>query len=162
MRCPPIPDGLDRSLSDILVAMLDAFGEELDEDVAYLIERAVEAAAGVLPGAVDDLLLLELLLESADDGVLKALGSRSKTVLREVSAARARLDGESRPMPSADDLVRFAATEAWELGGYSSRVGAVHVLLALFAFQGAASEDVLHRCGIDWRPLRSIVRRQSW
>jgi hypothetical protein len=147
---------------DILNGVLDAYGEELDDDVAYMIEQSIDAGAATLPGALDDLMLLELILQAADDTVLRALGSRSKTLLREVTAERARVEGQPRAMPAAEDVVRFAATEAWELGGYRSAIEPVHVLLALFAFRGAASEDVLQRAGIDWRPLRSIVRRQGW
>ena len=149
-------------MRDILTGVLDAYGEELDDDVAYMIEQATDAAADTLPGALDDLVLLELILSAADDTVLRALGSRSKALLREVVGERERVDGQPRPMPSAEDVVRFAATEAWELGGYRSTIEPVHVLLALFAFRGAASEAVMERAGIDWRPLRSIVRRQGW
>ena len=137
----------------------EVFGEDVDEDVADALQEAIDAVADDTPGALDDLLLLRRLLEASDDNVLKALGSRSRAILAEACAESERVAGLPRPLPAADDIVRFAASEAWDLGGYSTRVGAVHVLLALFAFQGSASEDVLQRCGVDWRPLRSIVRR---
>lgn len=134
------------------------FGEDVDEDVAAALQEAVDAIAGTTPGGIDDLLLLRRLLESADDNVLRALGSRARVILRAADDAAARLGDSPRPVPSADDVVRFAASEAWELG-YSSQVGAIHLVLALFAFHGAASEEVLRGCGVEWRALRSIVRR---
>lgn len=62
-------------------------------------------------------------------------------------------------MPDAEDVVHFAAGEAIELNGYGASVGALHVLLALFAFSGSRSEQLLRDSGLDWRPLRSIIRR---
>ncbi|HVM10006.1 MAG TPA: hypothetical protein VM345_16185 [Acidimicrobiales bacterium] len=134
------------------------FGEELDDDVADALQEAIDAVADQAPGGVDDLLLLRRLLERADDDVLKALGSRARVLLRAADEATAALGSSPRPVPSADDVVRFAASEAWELG-YSSRIGAIHVVLALFAFHGSASSDVFAACGVEWRALRSIVRR---
>jgi hypothetical protein len=134
------------------------FAEELDDDVADALQEAIDAVAEFAPGGIDDLLLLRRLLDVADDDVLKALGSRARLILRAAEAAAASLGDSPRPVPSADDVVRFAASEAWELG-YSSRVGAIHVVLALFAFHGSASSDVLASCGVEWRALRSIVRR---
>jgi hypothetical protein len=140
-------------------------GEEMTEAVASAVQRATEAVDGVGGGRIDDLLLLQLLLEEPDDNLLRALGSRTRMLVREVSAERARRDGESsRRYPSPDDVVRYAAEEAADLGGWGAEIGGVHVLLALFAFRGAEAEALLRRCGVDWRPLRSVVRRLglSW
>ena len=154
------------------------FDEHLDDDVVDAFREAMEAAsASGRDGGVDDLILLERLLRDPDENVLRALGSRVRSLHKQVLAARddelgagtdpaAGADGAAggagryrRPIPDADDLVRFAAMEAMELGGYGVRVSSIHVLLALFAFHGARGEEVLREAGLDWRPLRSIVRR---
>lgn len=143
------------------------FDEEVAPGVADAIRRATEALADTFPGGIDDLLLLELLLRDGDDTVLRALGTRTRQLLREIDAERAAeaaADAAADGVPSiryplADDVVRYAFDEASDLGGYAADLAAVHVLLALFAFRGARSEAVMRRCGIEWRPLRSVVRR---
>ena len=135
----------------------DYAGDAIDEEIAPFVQEAIDAAnARGWTDGIDDLLLLQRLLEVADDNVLRAMGSRAKTLLREVDRMLA--DDVPRPVPDVDDLLRFAMSEAYDLS-YSSQIGAIHLLLALFAFRGAASEAVLQQVGIDWRPLRSIVRR---
>lgn len=136
------------------------FEAEFEPAVAQAFERATAAVASTVPGAIDDLLLLEGVLAEADDDLLRALGSRSRQLLKEASAERERRDlgAVDYPFPDAEDVERFAAMEAAELMGYGATVGGIHVVLALFAFQGSASEAVLRRGGVDWRPLRSVMR----
>ena len=137
--------------------MLEA---EFEPVVAQAFARAVEAVAEEHPGSIDDLLLLEGVLADADDDLLRALGSRSRQLLKEARAERARRDAGAvvYPLPDAEDVERFAMMES-EMSGYGATVGGLHVVLALFAFQGAASEAVLRWGGVDERPLRSVMRR---
>lgn len=138
--------------------------EDVDPEVAEAVRAAIEAVDETETGALDDLVLLERLLELGDPTVLRALGSRSQLLLKEAAAARRTrdADGTHWGLPEASDVLRFAASEASDLGGWGSTIGAIHVLLALFAFQGSQSEAVLRTCGLDWRPLRSVTRRQSF
>ena len=133
------------------------FDEDVEGAVAEAFRTAVEAAGG--GDLVDDLVLLDLLLGEPDDDLLRAVGSRVRQLASETRRELDAVAGAPRPMPGAEDLVRFAATEAIELGGYGAAVRPIHVVLALFAFHGSSGEEVLRRCGLDWRPLRSIVRR---
>ena len=126
------------------------------------VRQAIDAVGDRCPGGLDDILLLELLLLDADENVLRAMGSRARMLLRETTAVRERTEPDDlgrTPLPLAEDIIHFAANEAMELGGYGAPVGSIHILLALFAFQGSRSEAVLQQCGLDWRPLRSITRR---
>jgi len=137
-------------------------GDQLTPDVALAFEEATAAMAEAASGAVDDLLLLERLLEVADDDLLRVLGSHIRRLLTEVKAERARRDDQGhsgRLLPSGEHLLAVAASEAYELAGPAAPIGSLHVVLALFAFGGCDTEAVLERCGIDWRPLRSISRR---
>lgn len=133
--------------------------KRLDPDAADAFEQARDAAeaAGWGEGAVDDLVLLQALLERADDDLLKILGPHLRRVLSELAAEDA--DAPGRRMPFGDHLLEAALNEAIDLNGASDVIGAVHVVLALFFFPGCASAQVLQRCGIDWRPLRSLARR---
>ncbi len=136
--------------------------DRLDPDVAEAFEEASAAMSEAAAGAVDDLLLLERLLEVADDDLLRVLGSHSRRLLAEVTAERSRRDEQGhsgRLLPSGEHLLAVAASEAYELAGPAAPIGSLHVVLALFAFGGCDTEAVLERCGIDWRPLRSIARR---
>ncbi len=137
------------------------FEAEFEPVVAQAFERAIAAVAQERPGSIDDLLLLEGVLADADDDLLRALGSRSRQLLKDARAERQRRDlgAVEYPLPDADDVERFAVMEAGELMGYGASVGGIHVVLALFAFQGSGSEAVLRRGGVDWRPLRSVMRR---
>ena len=145
---------------------MTVFDEDVDPRVEEALREAMEPVAHLSEYAIDDLLLLELLLRDADDNILRALGSRARTILRAVEAARAEEQEQGRlgPLPDVDDIVRFAASEASELGGWGTAVAPIHVVLALFAFHGARSERVLTSCGVEWRPLRSMTRRLglSW
>lgn len=134
----------------------DSSGEQLAPDAAAALETAL--GAGGNDGQVDDLVLLGALLGAGDDGVLAVLGSRCRALVGAVEEARAGPPAVERARPFADDLVSVAAGEAFATAG-SSTVAPVHLLLALFAFPGTASEAVLRECGVEWRPLRSIARR---
>ena len=138
--------------------------ELLDPDAAVAWERASAAGdvAGRGDGAVDDLVLLQGLLEAADDDLLKILGPHLRTVLAELAAERRALEadpGEGRRVPYGDHLLEAALNEAIDLDGTPDAIGGVHLVLALFFFPGCRSAKVLQRCGIDWRPLRSLARR---
>lgn len=137
------------------------FDAEFEPAIAQAFERAIAAVAGESPGSIDDLVLLEGILSDADDDLLRALGSRARQLLKDATAERQRRDlgAVEYAFPDAEDVQRFAAMEASELMGYGATVGGIHVLLALFAFQGSGSEAVLRRGGVDWRPLRSVMRR---
>jgi hypothetical protein len=133
------------------------FGEHLEPEAADVLDTAIEAAGG--DGQLDDLVLLGGLLDAGDEGVLTVLGSRIRSLIAAVDSARAdQARAPERALPFADDLVTVAAGEAFATAG-SSTVGPVHLLLALFAFPGTSSEALLHECGVEWRPLRSIARR---
>ena len=148
--------------------------DRLDPEAADAYERALAAgeAAGWGEGAVDDLVLLQGLLELADDDLLKILGSHLRRVLTELAAEqRSWADGsfasgdDRRRVPFGDHLLEAALNEAIDLNGTSDSIGGVHLVLALFFFPGCVSAKVLQRCGIDWRPLRSLARRltgRSW
>jgi hypothetical protein len=45
------------------------------------------------------------------------------------------------------------------LSGAGTTISAVHVVLAMFSFPESASAEVLRRCGVEWRALRSLTRR---
>ena len=133
------------------------YGARLESDAAVALDAAVEAAGG--DGRLDDLVLLSGLLDAGNDGIVTVLGSRCRTIVAAVDAAREQLpDAADRALPFTDDVLTVAEGEAFATAG-SATVAPVHLLLALFAFPGAASEAVLHDCGVDWRPLRSIARR---
>ena len=144
--------------------------DRLEPEAADAYERALAAgeAAGWGEGAVDDLVLLRGLLELADDDLLKVLGSHLRRVMVELDAEeRAASAGgrEQRRVPFGDHLLEAALNEAIDLNGSSDAIGGVHLVLALFFFPGCVSAKVLQRCGIDWRPLRSLARRltgRSW
>jgi hypothetical protein len=149
--------------------------DRLEPEAADAFGRAVAAAeaAGWGEGAVDDLVLLQGLLELADDDLLKILGSHLRRVLTELAAEQkswaeggTAADGwDERRVPFGDHLLEAALNEAIDLNGSSESIGGVHLVLALFFFPGCASAKVLQRCGIDWRPLRSLARRltgRSW
>ena len=142
------------------------FDEQVDPAVESALQRAVEEVEAFCPGALDDLLMLELLLSEPDETVLRALGTRTRTLLREVEKERASGPAPSSDefgLPAAEDIVRFAASEAAELGGWGAEIRGIHVMLALFAFHGSRGEALLRKCGLDWRPLRSVTRRLgSW
>jgi hypothetical protein len=140
---------------------------------AYGQAVAAAEAAGWGEGAVDDLVLLQHLLDTADDDLLKILGAHLKRLLTELAAEqRSWADGgtaadgwDGRRVPFGDHLLEAALNEAIDLNGSSDEIGGVHLVLALFFFPGCAAAKVLQRCGIDWRPLRSLARRltgRSW
>ena len=133
--------------------------ERLDPEAADAFEGAIAAAeaAGWGEGAVDDLVLLRSLLETADDDLLKVMGPHLRTVLSAV--AREDTGGPARRMPFGEHLLDAALNEAIDLNGHADVIGAVHLVLALFFFPGCAAAKVLQGCGIDWRPLRSLTRR---
>ena len=136
--------------------------ERLDPEAADAFEAATVAAAAWGEGAVDDLVLLRSLLESADDDLLKVMGPHLRTVLSAL-AAHERDDGsgagEPRRVPFGEHLLDAALNEAIDLNGHAEVIGGVHLVLALFFFPGSAAAKVLQGCGIDWRPLRSLARR---
>lgn len=136
------------------------FGTKLAPEAAEAVDAAVEAAleADAGEGQLDDLVLLGALLDAGDDGVVTVLGSRCRSIVAAVDAARADQPAAIRALPFADDVLTVAEGEAFATTG-SATVAPVHLLLALFAFPGTASEAALHGCGVDWRPLRSIARR---
>jgi hypothetical protein len=145
--------------------------DRLGPEAADAYERALAAgeAAGWGEGAVDDLVLLQDLLELADDDLLKILGPHLRKVMTELAAEqRTWAEGEApgqRRVPFGDHLLEAALNEAIDLNGTSDAIGGVHLVLALFFFPGCVSAKVLQRCGIDWRPLRSLARRltgRSW
>lgn len=136
------------------------YGARLESGAAAAFDAAVEAAsaANVGDSQLDDLVLLGHLIDAGDDGIVTVLGSRCRTIGPAVDAARAREPVGGRALPFADDVLTVAEGEAFATAA-SATVAPVHLLLALFAFPGTASEAVLHDCGIEWRPLRSIARR---
>ena len=132
--------------------------DRLEPDAADAFALAVAAAGGRWgEGAVDDLVLLRGLLERADDDLLKVLGPHLRTVLAALAA-----DGngpEERRVPFSDHLLDAALNEAIDLTGRADEIAGVHLVLALFFFPGCRATAVLSECGIEWRPLRSLVRR---
>jgi hypothetical protein len=135
--------------------------DRLEPDAELAYERALTAATDRWgEGAVDDLELLRALLEGADDDLLTVLGSHLKGVQVELdrAAADARTD-EARRVPYGEHLLDAALNEAIDLTGRADEIGGLHLVLALFFFPGARGAEVLQRCGIDWRPLRSLARR---
>ena len=135
--------------------------ERLDPDAADAFAAASAAAldAGWGEGAVDDLVLLRRLLESADDDLLKVMGPHLRTVLAALAARDDGADGGARRMPFGDHVLDAALNEAIDLNGHAQVIAGVHLVLALFFFPGSAAAQVLQGCGIDWRPLRSLARR---
>ena len=143
--------------------------DRLDPDAAdaFAAASAAAEAAGWGEGAVDDVVLLRSLLETADDDLLKVMGPHLRTVLAALAswtatAAGAAAEGEElrgRRVPFGDHLLDAALNEAIDLNGRADVIGGVHVVLALYFFPGCAAPQVLRSCGIDWRPLRSLVRR---
>ena len=132
--------------------------DRLDPEAAVAFAAARAAAADVWgEGAVDDLVLLRHLLELADDDVLKVMGSYLRRVLAAVAEEDLAADG--RRVPFGDHLLEAALNEALDLTGSGDRVGGLHLVLALFFFPGCRAASVLQRCGVDWRPLRSLARR---
>ena len=124
------------------------------------MRAAIDAADALgLDGGLDDVLLLATLVRDADDDVLRALGPRARQLSRDADAMLAETSELDWRVPDAEDVVHFAAGEAIELNGYGAAVGPLHVLLALFAFSGSRSEQLLRAAGLEWRPLRSIIRR---
>ena len=143
----------------------DVLAERLDPDVADVFDRAASAATGRWgEGAVDDVVLLQGLLEAADDDLRKVMGPYLRRVLAELAAELAPdgagdVDDRERRVPFGDHLLEAALNEAIDLNGAADRITGVHLVLALFFFPGCRSAAVLQRCGIDWRPLRSLARR---
>ena len=136
--------------------------ERLDPEAADAFEAATAAAeaAGWGSGAVDDLVLLRVLLETADDDLLKVMGPHLRTVLSALAeSGDGQEAGGGRRVPFGEHLLDAALNEAIDLNGHGEVIGGVHLVLALFFFPGCASAKVMQSCGIDWRPLRSLVRR---
>ena len=132
--------------------------DRLEPDAADAFELAV-AAAGERwgEGAVDDLVLLRGLLERADDDLLKVMGPFLRSVLAELAIEG---DGpDDRRVPFGDHLLEASLNEAIDLTGGAEEIAGVHLVLALFFVPGCRSAAVLSRCGIEWRPLRSLARR---
>ena len=133
--------------------------ERLEADAADAFERAAAAAAERWgDGAVDDLVLLRELLEAADDDLLKVMGPHLRRVLADL-ASEGVGPADGRRVPFGDHLLEAALNEAIDLTGDADVIGGVHLVLALFFFPGCQAVVVLQRCGIDWRPLRSLARR---
>ena len=134
--------------------------DRLEAGAADAFDAATAAASsrGWGDGAVDDLVLLRSLLETADDDLLKVMGPHLRTVLSALAAMEAG-EAATRPVPFGDHLLDAALNEALDLNGHADVIGGVHLVLALFFFPGCAAASVLQGCGIDWRPLRSLVRR---
>jgi hypothetical protein len=134
--------------------------ERLDPEAADAFEAAAAAAegAGWGEGAVDDLVLLRRLLETADDDLLKVMGPHLRAVLAGLGQVEAAGPG-ARRVPFGEHLLDAALNEAIDLNGTADAISSIHLVLALFFFPGCAATKVLHDCGIDWRPLRSLARR---
>ena len=132
--------------------------DRLDAEAAdaFAAAAAAASAGGWGDGAIDDLVLLRMLLETADDDLLKVMGPHLRTVLSALAAFEV---GEARRLPFGDHLLDAALNEAIDLNGHADVIAGVHLVLALFFFPGCAAATVLRGCGIDWRPLRSLVRR---
>jgi hypothetical protein len=136
----------------------EVLADRLDPEAADAFATAQAAAAESWgEGAVDDLVLLRQLLELADDDLLKVMGSYLRRVLAELAQEDLAADG--RRVPFGDHLLEAALNEALDLTGAGDRIGGLHLVLALFFFPGCRAAGVLQRCGIDWRPLRSLARR---
>ena len=132
--------------------------DRLDPDAADVVARAASAASERWgEGAVDDVVLLQGLLEAADDDLRKVMGPYLRRVLAELAADED--GGDSRRVPYGEHLLEAALNEAIDLNSSADRITGVHLVLALFFFPGCRSALVLQRCGIDWRPLRSLARR---
>lgn len=132
--------------------------DRLEPDAADAFERAATAATPRWgEGAVDDLLLLRTLLDTADDDLLKVMGPYLRKVL---AALAAEGDGpDDRRVPYGEHLLEAAVNEAIDLNGRADAVSGVHLVLALFFFSGCRAAAVLESCGIGWRPLHSLARR---
>lgn len=137
--------------------------ERLEPEAADAFEAAAAAASAAgWDGAIDDLVLLRRLLETADDDLLQVLGPHLRKVLSRLPAAEAAAASAGvggRRVPYGEHLLDAALNEAIALNGSADTIGGVHLVLALFFFPGCAGVSVLHECGIDWRPLRSLARR---
>ena len=139
---------------------MPVLADRLDPEAADAFSAAAAAAdaAGWGEGAIDDVVLLRTLLETADDDLLKVMGPHLRKVLS--SLAGLDLGGVgSRRVPFGDHLLDAALNEAIDLNGSADVITSTHLVLALFFFPGCAATSVLHECGIDWRPLRSLARR---
>ncbi len=136
--------------------------DRLEPDAADVYDRAVAAAADRWgDGAVDDLVLLRGLLEVADDDLLKVMGPYLRTVLARIAADEAdpTVSTEPRRVPYGEHLLDAALNEVIDLTGSAEEIRALHLVLALFFFPGCRATVILQRCGIEWRPLRSLARR---
>jgi hypothetical protein len=135
--------------------------DRLEPDAALAWERAIaDATATFGEGAVDDLVLLRSLLEGADDNLLKVMGPYLRRVLAELAADEGAADAAApRRVPYGEHLLDAALNEAIDLTGRGDEIAGVHLVLALFFFPGCRATAILERCGIDWRPLRSLARR---
>ena len=134
--------------------------EQFDPDARAAFEAALEAAGGWDTGLLDDLVLLETLVDRGDDDLLKVLGPYLRKLRVELAAERSRWDDDAtRPRLRADALIDVAVDESFSLGDGGSSIGGIHLLLALFSFPRSTGVAVLHRCGIEWRPLHSLARR---
>lgn len=132
--------------------------DRLEPDAADAFDRAATAATERWgAGAIDDLVLLRSLLESADDDLLKVMGPYLRRVLAALVAEGDGPDG--RRVPYGEHLLEAAVNEAIDLNGRADGVGGVHLVLALFFFSGCRAAAVLEACGIEWRPLHSLARR---
>lgn len=132
--------------------------ERLEPEAADVFERARSSASARWgEGAIDDLVLLQGLLEVADDDLLKVFGSHLRRVLAALRDEPA--DAPDRRVPYGEHLLEAAYNEALDLGARRDEIGGLHLVLALFFFPGCRAAGVLQACGIDWRPLHSLARR---
>lgn len=132
--------------------------DRLEPDAADAFALALDAGSARWgEGAIDDLVLLRALLERADDDLLKVMGPHLRTVLAAIAGGG---DGaDDRRVPFGDHLLEAALNEAIDLTGRAQEIAGAHLVLALFFFPGCRAAAVLSGCGIEWRPLRSLVRR---
>jgi hypothetical protein len=135
--------------------------EQFDPDAKVAFERAIAAGGGWESGACDDLVLLESLVDQGDDDLLRVLGPYLHRLRVELGAEqRRRRAGEVEVrLLRAEAVLDVAVDESFSLGAAGASIGGIHLVLALFSFPRSAGCDVLHRCGIEWRPLHSLARR---
>jgi hypothetical protein len=139
--------------------------EQFDPDAKAAFERAVEAGGGWEAGGFDDLVLLESLVDRGDEDLLRVLGPYLRRLRVELAAERGRWadggerGGHVRPLLRAEAVLDVAVDESFSLGAAGASISGIHLLLALFSFPRATGTEVLHRCGIEWRPLHSLARR---